>query len=90
MRSKDEQAAQTQTPDWLKGVVRQNEIWTVAAMNQGETALLIAGDSARNKFMVLPGGQPVTVEIRPPDDWDALVAPMGYEPLNHFLLEKDQ
>ncbi|MBR4236572.1 MAG: hypothetical protein IKR85_11020 [Clostridia bacterium] len=85
--SEEEQAAETKTPDWLKGVVRQQQIWTIATMNKGETAFLIAGDSARNKFMVLPGGGYVTIEIRLPEDWDALIAPMGYEPLSHFLLD---
>ena len=56
IRSEAEQAAETDVPDWLKGVVRQRQIWTIAAMNKGETAILLAGDSARNKFMVLPGG----------------------------------
>ncbi|MBQ8081774.1 MAG: hypothetical protein IJ174_05245 [Clostridia bacterium] len=88
--SEAEQAAETATPDWLKGVVRQKEIWTIAAMNKGETALLIAGDSARNKFMVLPGGGCVTLEIELPKDWDALIAPMGYEPLSHFELQPPQ
>lgn len=86
-RSEAEQAAETDTPDWLKGVVRQQQITTIATMNKGETAMLIAGDGARNKFMVLPGGGCVTLEIRLPEDWDALVAPMGYEQLSHFHLK---
>ena len=86
-RSEAEQAAETDTPEWLKGVVRQQRITTIATMNKGETAMLLAGDGARNKFMVLPGGGCVTLEIRLPEDWDALIAPMGYEPLSHFLLK---
>ncbi len=87
LRDPQEQAAQTDTPDWLKGVARQQQIWTIAAMNRGETAILVAGDRARNKFMVLPGGGFVTLKIELPEDWDALVAPLGYEPLSHFLLD---
>ncbi|MBQ6233889.1 MAG: hypothetical protein IJJ80_10340 [Clostridia bacterium] len=83
-----EQAAMTDTPEWLKGVTKQKQIWTIAAMNPGETAMLIAGDRARNKFMVLPGGGYVTFEILLPDDWDNLVAPMGYEPLSRFKLDQ--
>ena len=49
--------------------------------------LLIAGDSARNKFMVLPGGGYITIEIKLPNQWDDLIAPMGYEPLNRFELD---
>ena len=87
LRSSEEQAADTAVPEWLKGVVRQKQITTIATMNKGETAMLIAGDDARNKFMVLPGGGYVTIEIRLPDDWDSMIAPMGYEPLEHFVLE---
>ena len=84
MRSEEEQAAQTEVPDWLRGIVRQDEIWTIATMNKGQTPLLIAGDGARNKFMVLPGGGYITIEIKLPDRWDDLIAPMGYEPLSCF------
>ena len=87
MRLEEEQAAQTEVPDWLRGVVRQDEIWTIATMNKGQTPLLIAGDSARNKFMVLPGGGYITIEIKLPNQWDDLIAPMGYEPLNRFELD---
>ena len=88
IHSEAEQAAETDVPDWLKGVARQRQIWTIATMNKGETAFLIAGDSARNKFMVLLGGGYVTIEIRLPEDWDTLIAPMGYEPLSHFVLDE--
>ena len=36
--------------------------------------------------MVLLGGGTITIEIRLPEDWDALIAPMGYEPLSRFVL----
>ncbi len=84
MKSEEEQAAQTKVPDWLRGVVRQEEIWTIATMNKGQTPLLITGDGARNKFMVLPGGGYITIEIRLPAQWDELIAPLGYEPLHRF------
>ncbi len=90
MRQEAEQAAQTDTPDWLKGVARQQQIWTIATMNEGETAILVAGDEARNKFMVLPGGGYVTIEIRLPENWDQLIAPMGYEALERFTLGKSK
>ena len=87
MRAEEEQAAQTDTPEWLRGVSRQQQIWTIATMNEGETAVLIAGDGARNKFMVLPGGGYFTTEILLPEGWDDLIAPMGYEPLARFARE---
>ena len=68
----------------MRGVARQEEIWTIATMNKGQTPLLIAGDGARNKFMVMPGGGYFTIEIKLPDQWDTLIAPMGYEPISHF------
>ena len=83
-----EQAAMTDTPDWMSGITEQTQIETIAAMQKGQTAFLLCGDAARNKFMVLPGGGCVTIEIRLPEGWDDLVAPMGYEPLDHFLLEE--
>ncbi len=90
MRQETEQAAQIDTPDWLKGVARQQQLWTIATMNEGETAILVAGDEARNKFMVLPGGGYVTIEIRLPENWDQLIAPMGYEALERFALGKSK
>ncbi len=87
MRSEEEQAALTGVPDWLRGVARQEEIWTIATMNKGQTPILITGDSARNKFMVLPGGGYVTIEILLPEQWEALIAPMGYEPLSRFEVQ---
>lgn len=87
MNSGEEQAAQTEVPVWLRGVVRQDKIRTIATMNKGETPLLITCDSARNKFMVLPGGGYITIEIELPENWDMLIAPMGYEPLGRFELD---
>lgn len=86
LRSEEEQAAMTDVPAWMKGVTDREQIATIATMQKGQTAMLIAGDSARNKFMVLPGGGYVTFDIRLPQDWDELVAPLGYRPLKDFVL----
>lgn len=86
-RDPDEQAALTAVPDWLKDVVEADEIWTIATMNKGQTPILVTGDADRNKFMVMPGGGYVTVEIRLPENWDDLVAPLGYAPLSTFCLK---
>ncbi len=85
-----EQAGLTDTPAWLRGLTEHKQIETIAAMQKGQTAFLLAGDPARNKFMVLPGGGTVTIGIRLPDNWDELVAPMGYAPLKTFYLAKPQ
>lgn len=84
-----ELAAMTETPDWLKGIADSDKLETIATMLPGQTPLLITGDGDRNKFQVMPGGDPVTVQIRLPENWDALVAPMGYAPLDSFRLEQN-
>jgi hypothetical protein len=35
----------------------------------------------------LPGGSSVTIEIKLPANWDALMAELGYQPLSHFFLK---
>lgn len=86
-RDKDEQAALTDVPAWLEEIVTEDEIWTIATMNKGQTPLLVTGDADRNKFQVMPGGGYVTAEIRLPEEWNELVAPLGYAPLEDFYLE---
>lgn len=77
----------TDYPEWLKTDANSNEqILTFATMKKGETPLLITGDTSRNKFQVMPGGGYATVEIKLPDNWDELLAPLGYEPLSNFYL----
>ncbi len=87
LRDPDEQAALTDTPDWLKGIVSEPQIETIATMIKGQTPLLVVGDADRNKFQVMPGGGYVTAEIKLPENWDELVAPLGYEPLSSFYIE---
>lgn len=89
-RDKDEQAAMTETPAWLAEVAGEEEIWTIATMNKGETPLLVTGDGDRNKFQVMPGGGYVTVEIRLPENWNELVSPLGYAPLESYYLDDGQ
>lgn len=84
---KAEKAEMTATPEWLKPLIDEDEIMTIATMNKGDTALLVTGDANRNKVQVIPGGDFTTVEIRLPDNWDQLLAPLGYEPLESFYLE---
>ena len=45
MLSKDEteQAALTPTPEWLKPIVSEEEIMTIATMNKDDTAFLVTG-----------------------------------------------
>ncbi len=84
----DEKAALTDTPAWLKGITDDKKIETIATMLQGQTPILVTGDTDRNKFQVMPGGGYVTIQIELPENWDELVAPLGYEPLSSFYLEE--
>lgn len=87
LRDPDELAALTETPEWLQGIVEDSKIDTIATMLKGQTPLLVTGDTDRNKFQVMPGGGYVTIEIELPENWDELVAPLGYEPLESFYLK---
>lgn len=82
-----EQAAMTDTPAWLEGIVKEEKLETIATMLPGQTPILLTGDTDRNKFQVMPGGGYVTVKIKLPNDWNDLVAPLGYEPLESFYIE---
>ena len=89
MLKKDEaeQAKMTPTPEWYKPIVDENEIMTIATMNKGDTAFLVTGDANRNKVQAMPGGGFVTTEIKLPKNWNELVAPLGYEPIENFYLK---
>jgi len=56
-------------------------------MNKGDTAFLVTGDANRNKIQVMPGGGFVTTEIKLPKNWNELVAPLGYQPIENFYLK---
>jgi len=81
-----ELAKVTSTPAWLQGVTSDKTMETIATMLKGQTPLLVTGDRDRNKFQVMPGGGYVTVKIKLPDNWNELLAPLGYEPLENFYL----
>lgn len=85
-----EQIAETAPPDWYRNLLGDDPILTIATMNKGETKIIVTGDGDRNKIQVMPGGGYKTVKIALPDNWDALVAPMGYEPLSHFYISAER
>lgn len=89
MLKKDEaeQAKLTPTPEWYKPIIAEDEIMTIATMNKGDTAFLVTGDANRNKVQVMPGGGFVTTEIKLPKNWNELVAPLGYQPIENFYLK---
>lgn len=83
-----EQVELTPVPEWYRGLIKEEKIETIACMNKGETPILVTGDSARNKIQTLPGGGYVTTEIKLPANWNELVAPLGYEPIEKFYLDE--
>lgn len=89
MLKKDEaeQVKMTPTPEWYKPIITEDQIMTIATMNKGDTAFLVTGDANRNKVQVMPGGRFVTTEIKLPKNWNELVAPLGYEPIENFYLK---
>ena len=89
MLAKDEAelAKLTPTPEWYKPIIAEDEIMTIATMNKGDTAFLVTGDANRNKVQVMPGGGFVTTEIKLPKNWNELVAPLGYQPIENFYLK---
>ncbi len=86
-KDETEQAKMTATPEWLKPLVKEDEIMTIATMNKGDTAFLVTGDANRNKVQVMPGGGFVTTEIKLPKNWNELVEPLGYQPIENFYLK---
>ncbi|MBQ0052001.1 MAG: hypothetical protein KBT11_08055 [Treponema sp.] len=82
-----EQVEMTPTPDWYKPLINDEKIETIACMNKGETPILVTGDAARNKIQTMPGGGYVTTEIKLPKNWNELVEPLGYEPIENFYLD---
>lgn len=87
LNDSEESAGLTDTPEWLAGFVKDEQIMTIATMLKGQTPLLVTGDSDRNKFQVMPGGGYVTYEIKLPDNWNELTMLLGYEPLESFYLD---
>ncbi len=82
-----EGASRTPTPPWMAGLVEAETMETVPAMAFGRTAILVTGDSSRNKFMTIPGGGFATVKIKLPAAWDSLMAERGYRPLSDIQRE---
>lgn len=82
-----ENAQETATPPWLEWS-GQKTLETVPVMQSGKIAFLVLGDESRNKTMTVPGGAPVTIEIKLPKNWDTLMQKLGYKPLSSFYLKE--
>lgn len=77
----------TDPPPWFPQVPGMEKIYTVPVMELGVTPILVTGDPDRNKVQTMPGGSPVTIAIELPSNWDALMAELGYRPLQEFFLD---
>ena len=73
-------------PPWLAPIVPFAQIDRVQTMDEGHTAIVVAGGGAAATAQVMPGGDCASYKVTFPPDWDALVAERGYTPLaNHVL-----
>lgn len=84
-----EDASLTEAPVWyaLPEGCESDKMLTIPTMEPGMTAILLTGDSARNKVQVMPGGGYSTVKIELPKDWDSMMAAKGYRPLADFYIK---
>lgn len=73
---KTEGAKMTATPAWYDSPEREQN--TIPTMKPGMTAILITGDSARNKVQTMPGGGYASVKVELPgnteDDIEAKIS----------------
>lgn len=87
--ARTEDASLTPIPSWM--AVPENcdakEIMTIPTMKEGMTAILLTGDSARNKVQIMPGGGYSTIKIELPANWNTLMESLGYPPLESFYLK---
>lgn len=85
---KNENSRISAVPPWLEWCGKKT-LETVPVMQKGKTAIIITGDTNRNKTMCLPGGGFASVKIELPPNWDELMTAAGYQPLSAFFLESD-
>ena len=57
-------------------------------MKKGETRILVLGDISRNKVQTLSGGISVTIDIKLPNKWDALLEQINQDPKTFRYLEQ--
>lgn len=86
---KNEFAKETETPKWLAWTGK-DKMTTVPVMKEGKTAIVVTGDANRNKVLTVPGGGFATVKVELPQNWDGLMAELGYKPLESFYVKTDK
>lgn len=78
--ARTEDASMTPVPAWYEvpeGCTAEG-MMTIPVMQPDMTAILITGDSARNKIQIMPGGGYSTIKIELPSNWDDLMHEAGY------------
>ena len=85
-------------PEWYYQILNNisPKIYTSSVMKKGETRILVLGDISRNKVQTLSGGISVTIDIKLPNKWDALLEQINqdpktfryFEPISNFFFDK--
>lgn len=83
-----EDATLTDVPVWcaMPDGCESDKMLTIPTMQPDMTAILLTGDSARNKVQVMPGGGYSTIKIELPKNWDTLISEKGYLPLENYYI----
>jgi hypothetical protein len=61
----------TAPPVWY--ATSDSQMMTIPTMKMGMTAILVTGDSSRNKVQVMPGGGFKSIKIEMPANWQQLI-----------------
>ena len=74
-------------PEWYYQILKDTKIYTSSVLKKGETRILVLGDISRNKIQTLSGGISVTIDIKLPNKWDALLEQINQDPKTFRYLE---
>ena len=98
LKSESDITVYESAPEWYYQIMNNisPKIYTSSVMKKGETRILILGDISRNKVQTLSGGISVTIDIKLPNKWDALLEQINqdpktfryFEPISNFFLDK--
>ena len=98
LKSESDITVYESAPEWYYQILNNisPKIYTSSVMKKGETRILVLGDDSRNKVQTLSGGISVTIDIKLPNKWDALLEQINqdpktfryFEPISKFFLDK--
>ena len=89
LNNESEITAYESVPDWYYHIMKDisTKIYTSSVMKKGETRILVLGDVSRNKVQTISGGISVTIDIKLPNKWDALLEQINQDPKTFRYLE---